>query len=307
MRQGQWVRRGRRGALLLTALLLLLTASPAQAEFPERGSAEVLRDGVEYFKVSLKGEGPAQATTLWLYLPPGKHAAKSLPCVFIAPAGSTLMVGMGLADSDRAEHLPYLKAGFAVIAYDLDGPNPTRTWASLFAAAPKFMAAHGGVDNARVAMDYALERMPEINPDRLYAAGHSSAATVALDVTAADSRIKACCAFAGPTNLRTWLKPATLVTMVKKVPGFEAFVDSASPSQHIDDLKTKPIMLFAAEDDDVVPPRSVKDFTAALQQAGATQTKLVIAPTGGHYKSMILEGIPNAIAFLKEVDARIKK
>ena len=267
----------------------------------------MLEDGIQLFQMSVTGDGPGLNMKLWLYLPRGNHAAKSLPCVFIAPAGSNLMVGMALSDGDRQEHLPYAKAGFAVIAYELDGPMEGRTMASLYAAVPKFMASHGGVDNARTAVEYTLARVPEVDQERLYTAGHSSAATVALDMTAADPRIKACCAYAAVPNLRNRLKPAIVTALGKKTPGFDAFVDSASPSQHIDVLKTKPILLFIAEDDTNVRTQSVKDFAAALRQAGATQVELATTATGGHFNSMIAEGIPKGIAFLKEVDAKAKK
>jgi dipeptidyl aminopeptidase/acylaminoacyl peptidase len=247
-------------SLILIGLMLLVFAQQAQAEFPQRPPPQTLDGGIQLFDVVLSGDGPGQTMRLWVYLPPGDHGAKSLPCVFIAPAGSNLITGMTLSDGDRPEHLPYVKSGFAVIAYELDGKMDGRTNAALLAAVAKFMAAHGGVDNAHTAVDFALARVPEIDPQRLYAAGHSSAATVALDVTAADSRIQACCAYAPCPNLRNRLKPNLVTAVNRKLAGFDAFVDSASPAQHIDALKTKPVMLFTAEDDTNSPAGGCKGF-----------------------------------------------
>ena len=67
----------------------------------------------------------ATAASCYLYLPPGKHAPKSLPCVLIAPAGSTCWRAWTLGDGDSPEHMPYVKAGYAVLAYELDGPSTT--------------------------------------------------------------------------------------------------------------------------------------------------------------------------------------
>ena len=122
--------------------LLLLPAASAAAKqpftysdvpvpaFPERSEAEEheLEPGVVQRVVALgEDEGgfydkPGHGGYMYLYLPPGEHAPKSLPCVLIAPAGSTLLAGMGLGEGDEPEHIPYVKAGCAVLSYELDGP-----------------------------------------------------------------------------------------------------------------------------------------------------------------------------------------
>jgi dienelactone hydrolase len=281
--------------------------SRGMTDLPSANPGQTLEGGIQFTEVSMvRGRRrPGSAAKLWLYLPPGSHGPKSLPCVFIAPAGSNLMTGNDLGDGDRDEHLPYVKAGFAVVAYELDGIPAARNDRAVLAAIPQFIAVHGGVDDAHAAVDYALTSVPEIDPRRLYVAGHSSAATVALDVAAADPRIKACCAYAPVANLRNRINASVVAIVSPRVPGFDAFLDSASPSQHVDDLKSKPVLLFTADDDDNVPTQSVRDFAASLQQAGGTQIKLVTTATGGHHDSMIAQGIPAGIAFLKEVDAKL--
>ncbi|MDB5327938.1 MAG: hypothetical protein JWM57_3507 [Phycisphaerales bacterium] len=284
--------------LLFSGLQAARAETPA---FPARPAMQKLEDGVQFAEVSLKVPGRGETIKVWIYLPQGTPAKGSLPVVFIAPAGSNLITGMGLADGDRQEHLPYVKAGFAVVSYELEGAMATRSVAEMRTSLPKFMAAHGGVDDAKLAIDYALAKCPEINPAKCYVAGHSSAATEALTVAAADKRIKACCAYAAIPNLRDRFEPALIDALEKRTKGFGAFIDSISPANHLADLKDKSILLFSADDDDNATPKAVHDFAAALQNAGAKKVKLITVPTGGHFDSMIKDGIPAGIAFLKQL------
>ncbi len=211
---------------ILICLALLMPTGTARAELPTLSSAQTLEDGIQFFEVVLTGDAPGKNMRLWVYLPPGDHPAKSLPCVLIAAAGTPLITGQSLSMGDRPEHLPYAKAGFAVIAYELDGTWAVHSNSALLIAVNQFMAAHGGIDNARTAADYALARVPGIDPDRLYTAGHSSAATVALDVAATDPRIKACCAYAPCPDLHKRTQAAWLIASLSlKLPEFAAFVD----------------------------------------------------------------------------------
>ena len=216
--------------------------------------------------------------------------------------------GNAYDDSDIAspEHIPYVKAGFAVVGYDLDGPREAKTTAAAIKAAPSFMAVHGGIDNGKNAIDYVLKQIVSVDPERLYAAGHSSAAIVALDLIAADNRIKVCCAYAPRPDLHTQYKEKSIKALEKSIPGLGAFVVEASPVSHIDVLKEKPILLFTATDDDVVPTEEVQSFSAALNAAGAKQVSLIKVTKGGHYDSMISDGIPAGIKFIQQVDGKRK-
>src|SRR5262249_49853025 len=92
------------------------------AAFPPLGPARPVERGIVVHQVSLPGR-------IWIYLPK-KLPAKPIPCVFIAPAGVPPFVGNGFGpDLDRQrnpEHLPYVRAGFAVVAYDVDGELANR-------------------------------------------------------------------------------------------------------------------------------------------------------------------------------------
>jgi acetyl esterase/lipase len=287
----------------ILVLFLLLTFAPSsRADFPTLPAATAIDQNIQFFEVSLKCQATSEDMKLWIYLPPGQHADKSLLCVFIAPAGSNGLTGMKLADGDKAEHLPYAAAGFAVVAYELDGAPRRVAGADMNVWIAQFINAHGGIDNAKTAIDFVLARLPAVDPNRLYAAGHSSAGTVALDVTAADSRIKACCAYAPLSNLHARYR-VIVDLLAQKIYGIRPFVDSASPVNHIQELKDKPVLLFTARDDVTVPSVNVQAFADDLQQAGSKNIKLVVVDSGGHYDAMIAQGIPAGIEFLKAADA----
>ena len=292
-------------ATIVFAVVCLATSS--RADFPPRSDAKLLDGGIRQYDVHLTGNGPGQALHLLVYLPAGDQTEHSLPCVLVAPAGTNLAVGNAIEDGYTAETLPYVKAGFAAVKYELDGDMPEKpTNAQLFKAVTAFVAAHGGVDDARAAIDYLLARVPEVSPDRIYTAGHSSAATVALDVAAADPRIKACCAYAPCPDLRKRLPARFVKAVAAHVAGFDGFVDEASPDHHVAQLAAKPVLLFSAEDDRNIRTADVTAFADALKAAGSTTCRLVTVPTGGHYQSMIDRGIPAGIEFLKAIDAKAK-
>ena len=98
--------------------------------FPPPAPPREIEPGVMFSEITLtRGQAagsdlPGHTGKLWLYLPGGQHGPKSLPCILIAGAGSNLITGMDLGDGDRPEHLPYVRSGFAVLAYELDGMLP---------------------------------------------------------------------------------------------------------------------------------------------------------------------------------------
>ena len=106
---------------------------------------------------------------------------------------------MKLADGDVAEHLPYARAGYAVLAFDVDGmlanrQNPTPE--AIFEAAGRFQAAQAGLVNAHIALEYVLAKVPEVDPKRITVAGHSSAGTLAVLFAEHEPRLRSCLAYA---------------------------------------------------------------------------------------------------------------
>jgi dipeptidyl aminopeptidase/acylaminoacyl peptidase len=274
--------------------------------FPERSEAEQneLETGVVQHVVGIgEADGgfydtPGQGGYMYLYLPPGEHAPKSLPCILIAPAGSTLLAGMELGEGDEPEHKPYVKAGCAVLAYELDGPEfDSGDLGEMREAFDAFKTSRAGLVNARNALEYVLAKIPEVDPARIYAAGHSSAATHALLFAEHEPRLAGVIAYAPASDLPKWF--ANRLQVVRFVlPGSVDFVTQSSPSTHRQRLKC-PTFLFHAEDDTTCEIGQTRQFAEQLKEQG-TDVTLVTVATGEHYDSMINEGIPAAINWLKQ-------
>lgn len=274
-------------------------ASVPVPTLPERGNEpEELDENVLLYEVPLGEDDdghydtPGHGGKLWVYLPKGDHAPGSLPCVLIAPAGSTLLEGMYLSEGDQNEHQPYVEAGMAVVAYELDGFDDFEL------DYQAFKNSRAGLVNARNALEYALQRIPEVNPKQIFAAGHSSAANVALLFAEHEPRLAGCLAFAAPSDLVEWFGGARLRTEARDYPGMVDFVTQSSPRTHESRLNC-PLFLFHAEDDSTVEVEQSKEFSQRLKALNK-DVKLVIVPEGDHYDSMIEEGIPQGITWIKE-------
>lgn len=265
-------------------------------ELPPLGPPERIEPGIIRCEVKLqRGD---KTSLLWVYLPEMQPATK-IPCVVIAPAGTRLFHGTVLDKGSMPEHLPYVRAGFAVVAYELDGnisdqPVP----GEVFAAAKAFHDADAGLVNARAAIDYIEARLPWVDAGRIYAAGHSSAGTMALLLAEHEPRIKACAAFAPICDLEARLEKA-IPLLSKPIPDFPAFVHRSSPAVGIRNLRC-PTFLFHADDDSNVPTEEVALFAAELHKTNDHVT-FVRVPTGNHYESMIKEGVPQAIQWFQKL------
>src|SRR5205823_4721042 len=101
--------------------------------------------------------------------------------------------------------------------------------AEVVAAAKAFMEAEAGVANARLALDYALANVPSIDPKRIYTAGHSSAANVALVVAAKEARIAGCIAYAPAASLGKRIPVALVKALSAQIPGYQEFLLANSP------------------------------------------------------------------------------
>lgn len=297
-------------ALIPLLLLLLLAgcaafrpqvAPPAAAarqtagNLPPLGPGRVLAPGIRVHEVSLpRAPRPMK---VWVYLPDDGRTTP-LPAVLIAPAGTRLFHGMELGDGDRPEHLPYVRAGFAVVAYELDGPlGDNLTDAQVLAAAQAFKNAEAGVANARAALAYVRAKAPRIDPERVYTAGHSSAATTSLLVAQRVPGIRGCIAFAPVAYLEPRLGEDVITLFERFIPGYRQFIRGSSPSQNAASLRC-PTFLFHAADDSNVPVQESEQFAALLKRTNPKVT-FVRVPTGNHYDSMIRQGIPAAIQWLR--------
>lgn len=257
--------------------------------------AQELPDSVVLEKHQVEATGNA----VWVYYPKTLPAEK-IPCVLVAPAGSRLMDGMKVGEGDSREHVPYVEAGFAVVSYDISGEvAEDASEEQVVAGVSAFVKSDGGIVDAREAIKLAIQKFPFIDSGRLFVAGHSSAATLALQVAQNAPKIKGCVAYAPIVNVEEWLGAEALD--VFKETGLGQLVRAQSPHLHGEKI-TCPIFLFCAQDDETVDHESVKTYADALKSAGKSVEHVEVT-TGGHYDGMIQGGIDKAIEWLKKLAA----
>ncbi len=272
----------------------------ALPKFPVRPPLTELKAGVFHAEVELVW--PRGTSKLWLYLPSKDAAAKSLPCVLMAPAGSNLLFGMDLGDSDRAEHLPYVEAGFVVVAYEIEGVMPEedqQTDDNILRQVGRYTAAWAGLQDARAALEYTLAKVPEVDPTRLFTAGHSSAGTAALLFAAHEPRLRGVAAFMPIGDVPQRIPKFAHESMAKDFPGFDNWLVRCSPHTHVARF-TQPLFVFAAEDDRNVAIGLQRAFVEQLHTAKKDVTFETV-PEGDHYEPMIDTGIPLAIAWMQKI------
>ena len=237
---------------------------------------------------------------VWVYLPPQARSGP-VPCVVIAPAGTRLFHGIGLGSGDEPEHLPYVRAGYAVVAYAISANLMDKNFEDgdlVAKQATKFMEVDAGIADARAALNYAYT-LPWIDKKRIFVTGHSSAATLALQVAAFENkRLAGCIAFAPAVDVTGKIGYAG--NMVEKLgaKGLRAKLDALSPHNNVARL-TLPLFLFCAEDDSVVRERDVRAFAESVKKGNPAVTYASV-PAGEHYDAMIKDGIPAAIAWSKD-------
>jgi dienelactone hydrolase len=273
--------------------------------FGERAAAELVDEGVERQAISVGSDRdgfyspPGHGGEMLLHLPPGDHAPRSLPCILITGAGTDLLSGVLLeGEGNPDEYISYVQAGLAVLVYELDGPSGEEgDVAAMQEALAAYRGSRAGLVNARNALEYALTKVPEVNPAKIYAAGHSSAGTHALLFAAHEPRLAGVIAYAPACDVPKWFGPR-LWMMSKLLPGSTDFITQCSPSTHQARIKC-PTFLFHAEDDSICEPAETQAFAEQLKQQG-TDVTMVTVPTGDHYESMIQQGIPAAIDWLQK-------
>jgi dipeptidyl aminopeptidase/acylaminoacyl peptidase len=274
----------------------------ASVAFPELGPSRLIQPGIQFREATVQRGG--MPMRVWYYQP--ERATDKLPLMIVPPAGSTLHGGMALSEGDRREHYPYVRAGLAVVSFDIDGDVgdlKTASRTTLVQGAREFRDAQAGLANVQVALEFVLAKAPNIDSDRIYVAGHSSAGTLALLSAEYEPRIKACAAYAACTDVEGRLAKQ-VPWLEKSLPGYREFLRSSSPRTEPERLKC-PVFLFHAQDDQTAPCSESTDFATLLEQTNPRVT-LVTTPTGGHYNSMIREGIPKGIEWFRRVQTEAR-
>lgn len=287
---------------------LFPVASVPLPAFPELGTPRMAPGSpVKIYDLSFASanpgaNGPGTQMNLRVYVPDDQAPPKSVGCVLVAPAGTNLLTGNDLDDPNyHDETLPYAQAGYVTIMFSLDGG--VRDYAQMsdaqFAIAYRnFGAAQAGLVNARNALEFALAKLPQVDPARIFSAGHSSAAVLALLFGEHEPRLKACLAYAPASDVEQRLADVTRDPRAERLlPGVGSFARRSSPRTHMAEMKC-PVFMFHAVNDSNEPIGTSTRFANDLQKLGK-KAWLEMGPRGDHYDSMIQEGIPKGIAWMK--------
>jgi dipeptidyl aminopeptidase/acylaminoacyl peptidase len=291
-----------RWLLLLVCLLLacgkrddvgLASVGPPAALTVQSEHASELEGGVHLREVVLDRHG--EPMTLWIYRSGPVAPGTKRPVVLIAPAGTPLCWGMALGEGDRPEHLPWAQKGYLAVAYSLDGHVEDEEKEALVdAAVRRFLRAHAGLDNARAALDWVLTHEPDADASRVFASGHSSAATLALRFAAEDARVKAVVACNGITDVVGHMPADSWAWLESVVPGARRQLRASSPLEHAAQLRKKPVFLFHSVEDTTVPISEAERLMEATKPAHPS-SRFAKVPTGDHYDSMLQQGLPMGI------------
>ncbi|QDT65556.1 prolyl oligopeptidase family serine peptidase [Calycomorphotria hydatis] len=262
----------------------------------------VYKTGITLPTLPLRGEQPGENMTFHVYRPQGEHPANSMPCVLVSPAGTPQFYGNAIEGLDyHAEVRPYAEAGMLGVFFSLDGPidEDEANFAELEAAYLRFRAADGGLTNARRAIDLVLQNYPEVNPDQIFIAGHSSAAAVSLLAATHEPRIAGAIAYAPSMKVAERQMPSLrqVPQFLEALPDVEEFLKSVSPHKNWH-LWHCPIFLFHATEDGVTEYPDSAALAAEAKAAGQDIT-FVKFEGGDHYYPMISHGIPAGIKWIQ--------
>lgn len=270
---------------------------------PRPDFSRTLEGGVKFGSTKCSSPGPGGQTVMNVYLPSGTHANGSLGCVLVAPAGTNLLIGNSVDGADyHAETLPYAKAGYVAIQYSLDGDADTDNpnVSEMQRAFREFRSSNAGLWNVMKAIEFVKAQMPEVNSSRIYLAGHSSAGTVSL-LASGRTSVAGCLAYAPCTDPEAFHKPFANEPEVERLfPGYKLFDQVNSPIKMAPTLRV-PLFVFQAMDDSVTSVAETRRYVETVKRTN-NKVEYVEVASGDHYDSMISQGIPAGIQWLRRVD-----
>ncbi len=276
---------------------------PNRFSAPRPTFGRTLEGGVKFGSTKYSMPGPGGKTEMNIYLPPGTHSNGSLGCVLVAPAGTNLLMGNSVDGADyHAETLPYAKAGYVVIQYSLDGEADTDNpnVREMQRAFREFQSSSAGLWNVLKVIEFVKAQMPEVNSSRIYLAGHSSAGTVSL-LASGRTSVAGCLAYAPCTDPEAFHKPFASEPEVEQLfPGYKAFDRVNSPINMAATLRV-PLFIFQARDDSVTNVAETRRYVETVKRSNQ-KVEYVEVASGDHYDSMISQGIPAGIQWLKKND-----
>ncbi|MCC9605857.1 dienelactone hydrolase family protein [Blastopirellula sp. JC732] len=235
---------------------------PAPGEFAAKPPLEIPTSWVQ----SKTGEGPGSRMQLRIYLPPGEHAEKSLPCIVMPPLAANVLAGVSVTPSETyPEALPYVEAGYAVIVYSIDGQIPEKAFEmsdrdfkhNLDRARRRMKDACFGVANGRNAVEYAIRNLPQVDPQRIYAAGSDFAGTISLLLAENEPRLAGCVALAPCIDTKRRTDETTDMFIFHE--------SEQTPSSHPEGIKC-PVFLYYPQEEESLDFDDVQDFAQTLTE-----------------------------------------
>ncbi len=227
---------------------------------------------------------------VWVY----QHCTRYLPgLILVPPAGSNLLSGMNLSEGDTPEHLPYARAGFTVVSFDIAGALEGNSEDAFVEAMTTFIQDDAGLGSARRALVQAYQAIPDLQSLPVFVAGHSSAGTLALLFAASDPRVQGVAAFAPVPDLTR-----RFADMVEADPQMEALFTAMSPAHHAPALSGRPVFVFHSPDDRL--PIDDSEYFFRIITPAHPANRFETGP-GDHYRSMIEYGVPRAVAWFQQL------
>jgi dienelactone hydrolase len=216
---------------------------------------------------------PGHENRLRILMPGLDHPGGTLPCVLMAPRGTAQFAGAKMTGDDEQDQLEFAKRGFVVVGYNVDEPLPDEdprdlSERQLRKAYLAFRAARAGLINGRNALEYVLQEIPEVDPDRVYTAGSGSGGTLALLMAAHDPRIKGCGVY-GPIVKPGYFREKMENKYQKLLPGCLEFLRYHSPGEHTDRIRC-PVMIYHHRQDPLATSDDSSIFKKALERQGVT-------------------------------------
>lgn len=258
---------------------------------------------------SKTGQGPGSRMQLRIYLPPGEHADKSLPCIVTPPATANVFLGVMVAPQDEfPEVQPYLDAGYAVIVYSIDGQlpqdahqRPDHEFRVAFELARRrhFRACFGAA-NGRNAVEYALRNLPQVDPHQIYAAGQNAAGSIALLLAENEPRLAGCIAIAPLVDVEARYEQAAQVD--PNIADLAFFSAEQSPLTHPEGIEC-PVFLFHQPLEDAPEFADTKNFAETIKQLGVDVTFVI----GDPEEFKFFGGAKKAVQWLEERNPSVPK
>ena len=240
--------------------------------------------------------------SLVVHFPYGDYSDHSVPCVLVPSGGGNLISGT-VPTTNREVMNCYLKRGFVVISYELCGaiePSDARDAQKLSKAYRNYLDVKAGLVNSRNALEFALEHLEMVDPNKIFIAGYSSGGSQALLFAAHESRLAGCVAYCPDTHFSDF--DAKKLDGLNFLPGIGDFVIKAAPITHVSHV-TCPVMLFAVMDDDVIPFSEVEAFYRTLRETNP-DVMLRWTEAGGHARPYRTKGRELGAQWIERIAGR---